>query len=193
MKHLEINDIDTLEGYALIRSDFRNHVMARKKDRRVPVGVHVSLHFENRLTMQYQIQEVLRAERVSNPEGIQAELDVYNALIPDGSNWKATMMIEYVQVDERRDALSRLRGIEDRVWVRVADHEKVWAIADEDLERANDSKTSAVHFLRFELPAEMVRDVKNGAEVAVGIDHDDYRYRTDLPVEKRETLATDLH
>jgi hypothetical protein len=193
MKRLTTDDLYSLGEYSQIRPDFRTRVMARKRKRYVPIGTHVTLHFENRLTIHYQVQEMLHAERIFEADGIQSELDAYNALIPDGSNWKATMMIEYEDVNERRDGLARLRGIEDRAWVQVADHEKVWAVADEDLERENASKTSAVHFLRFELSTEMADAAKNGASVTVGIDHPDYSYRTDLPTEKRKTLAADLH
>ena len=145
---LNIDDLCSLEEYARKRENFRSRVMEVKTTRRVPVGAHVTIHLKNRLTMSYQIPEMLRAERIFEADGVQGELDAYNALIPDGSNWKATMMIEFEDVDERRDALARLRGIENAVWVRVGEHDMVRAIADEDLERQDGSKTSAVHFLR---------------------------------------------
>lgn len=192
MQQLTRDDLYSLEQYAKLRADFRAKVMAHKTNRQVPVGAHATLYFEDRLTMQYQIQEMLRAERIFEAEGIQEELDAYNPLIPDGHNWKATFMIEYEDVSERREALSRLRGIEDVVWVKVGDHEKVRAIADEDLEREDDTKTSSVHFLRFELSPEMVASVKQGAEISAGIDHTDYTYRTDLSPASRASLANDL-
>jgi hypothetical protein len=166
--------------------------MAHKRNRKVALGAHATLYFEDRLTMQYQIQEMLRAERIFESEGIQDELDAYNPLIPDGSNWKATFMIEYEDVDERRDALSRLRGIEDRVWVQVGEHERVYAIADEDMEREDETKTSSVHFMRFELTAAMVAAVKSGEPISVGSDHPDYGYSTRLDPAARESLAQDL-
>jgi len=192
VQQLTRDDLYSLEQYAKLRADFRAKVMAHKTKRQVPVGAHATLYFEDRLTMQYQIQEMLRAERIFEAEGIQEELDAYNPLIPDGHNWKATFMIEYEDVSERREALSRLRGIEDVVWVKVGDHEKVRAIADEDLEREDDTKTSSVHFLRFELSPEMVASVKQGAEISAGIDHTDYTYRTDLSPASRASLANDL-
>ena len=192
MQHLSSDELYSLEQYAKTRNDFRQQVMAHKKDRRIPVGAHATLYFEDRFTMQYQVQEMLRAERIFETDGIQEELDAYNPLIPDGTNWKATFMIEYEDVNERRDALSRLRGVEDVVWVKVGDHEKVLATADEDLEREDETKTSSVHFLRFELTPEMVAAVKQGAAVSAGIDHADYSYRTELSPSARASLAKDL-
>lgn len=190
---LNIDDLCSLEEYARQRADFRSRVMEVQKTRRVPVGAHVTLHFEDRLTMQYQIQEMLRAERIFEADGIREELDAYNDLIPDGSNWKATMMVEFENVDERRDALVRLRGIENAVWVRVGEHDRVRVIADEDLERQNGSKTSAVHFLRFELSPGMIAAAKAGAEITVGIEHLDYGYKNDLSPAIRDSLIRDLH
>lgn len=187
------DDLFSLEEYAGKRADFRNRVVAHKKTRRVPVGAHVTLHFEDRLTMQYQIQEMLRAERIFEADGIQDELDAYNALIPTGSNWKATMMIEYDNVEERREALARLRGIENAVSIRIGEHDKVSAIADEDLDRQNATKTSAVHFLRFELSPEVIAAAKAGAEIAVCIEHPDYGYSNDLSPAIRHSLVRDLH
>lgn len=187
------DDLYSLEEYAGKRADFRSRVAEHKKTRRVPVGAHVTLHFEDRLTMQYQIQEMLRVERIFEADGIQEELDAYNALIPTGSNWKATMMVEYDNVKERREALARLRGIENVVWIWIGERYKVRAIADEDLERQNESKTSAVHFLRFELTPEMITAAKAGAEITVGTEHRDYGYENDLSPAIRASLVRDLH
>lgn len=186
------DDLFSLERYAQVRPEFRARVMAHKKDRQVPIGAHATLYFEDRLTMQYQIQEMLRVERIFESEGIQDELDAYNPLIPDGSNWKATFMIEYEDVDARREALARLKGIEDLVWVRVADFDKVFAIADEDMEREDETKTSSVHFLRFELTASMAAAVKSGAAIAVGSDHPEYGCQEEVPSAARDSLAADL-
>jgi hypothetical protein len=161
----------TLEAYAKSRNDFRAKVIAHKKDRTVHLGEHVTLLFEDELTMRYQIQEMLRIERIFEEAGIRDEIEAYDPLVPDGSNLKATMLIEYQDVDERKRALARLRGIEDRTWVRVEGHAKVHAIADEDLDRETDEKTSSVHFLRFELDAPMVASLKAGAALGVGVDH----------------------
>ena len=161
----------TLEAYAKARPTFRAKVLAHKRARTVHLGEHVTLVFEDELTMRYQIQEMLRIEKTFEEEGIQDELDAYNPLVPDGRNFKATMLLEYENVDERRAALARLKGIEDRVWVQVEGCPKVYAIADEDLERENDEKTSSVHFLRFELTAPMVAALKAGAPLAIGVDH----------------------
>ncbi len=193
MQKLTRDDLYSLEKYAELRSQFRDRVMAHKKSRHVQIGPNATLYFEDRLTMQYQVQEMLRAERIFEAEGINEELEVYNPLIPDGSNWKATFMVEYTDIDERRVALTRLKGVERRVWVQVAGFEPAWATADEDLEREDDTKTSSVHFLRFELSAPMARAVKQGADIAVGIDHPDYRYRVEsLPRAVRDSLAADL-
>ena len=161
----------SLEQYARARDDFRARVMAHKRNRRVYLGEHVTLMFEDELTMRYQVQEMLRAERIFEEAGIREELEAYNPLVPDGSNWKATMLIEYPDVDERHVALARLIGIEDRVWVRVEGQSKVYAIADEDLERETDAKTSSVHFLRFELSDSMKQGLRAGKPLAMGIDH----------------------
>jgi len=186
------DDLYSLERYAQMRGDFRARVMAHKKRRRVPIGAHATLYFEDRLTIQYQIQEMLRVERIFEVEGIQDELDAYNPLIPDGSNWKATLMIEYGDEDERRDALARLRGVEDAVWVQVEGFDKVFAIADEDMEREDGTKTSSVHFLRFELTAPMIAAVKSGAGIGCGTDHPDYSYQAEVSAAVRESLAVDL-
>jgi len=193
MKKISRDELMSLEQYARERNDFRARVMAHKKDRRVQIGRHATLYFEDRLTMHYQIQEMLRAERIFEDQGIQDELDAYNPLIPDGSNWKATFMIEYPDVEERRQALESMVGIEDRVWVQVADFDRVYAIADEDLERETDEKTSSVHFLRFELTPAMIRAVQTGAAVSMGIDHPAYSQSV-MPVADatRAALARDL-
>ncbi len=192
MAHITRDSLLTLEAYAKVRADMRAKVMAHKRERTVHLGDHITLIFEDELTMRYQIQEMLRAERIFEEDGIQDELDAYNPLIPDGSNWKATMMIEYPDLNERRVMLARLKGVEDRVWVQVAGHDKVYAIADEDLERENAEKTSSVHFLRFELSPAVVAAVKQGAALSVGVDHPEYTSSVTLPDNVRESLARDL-
>lgn len=174
MPQITRDSLMTLEAYARARPQFRAQVMAHKKNRTLQLGGHVTLTFEDELTILYQIQEMLRAERVFEDAGVQGELDAYNPLIPDGANWKATLMIEYPDVDERHRMLARLIGIEDRIWVQVEGQARVYAIADEDLERDNAEKTSAVHFLRFELDPVMVQALKKGAALAVGVDHPAY-------------------
>lgn len=175
MQKLSREELFSLEQYAEERPAFRDKVLAHKRDRRLELGTNAALYFEDRLTMQYQVQEMLRIERIFEADGIDEELDVYNPMIPDGSNWKATFMVEYAEAEERREMLTQLVGIEDRVYVQVADFDRVFAIADEDLERANDDKTSAVHFMRFELPLEQSAALKSGAALIAGIDHDNYR------------------
>jgi len=169
----------SLEAYAKSRKDFRAGVIAHKKNRTLSLGGHVTLIFEDELTVRYQIQEMLRIEKTFEEEGIQDELDAYNPLVPDGTNLKATMMIEYDDPVVRKRELAKLIGIEDRTYVQVDGHEKVYAIADEDLERENDEKTSSVHFLRFEFTAPMIDGLKKGAALAVGIDHPNYPVRVD--------------
>lgn len=164
----------TLEAYARTRNDFRARVLEHKRPRTVHLGEHVTLVFEDELTLRYQVQEMLRIEKTFEEAGIQDELDVYNPLVPDGSNFKATMLVEYTDVDERKVALAALRGIAERVWVQVEGCARVYAIADEDLPRENDEKTSAVHFLRFELTAEMVSALKSSEALGIGIDHPNY-------------------
>jgi len=184
----------TLEAYARERPQFRARVMAHKQDRTLHLGEHVTLLFEDELTIRYQVQEMLRVERIFEEAGIQDELDAYNPLIPDGANWKATMLIEYPDVEERQRMLARLIGIEDRAWVQVEGHARVYAVADEDIERENDEKTSSVHFLRFELDQTMAGAVKRGARLAVGVDHPQYRAAIDdLPPASRSSLASDLN
>lgn len=193
MQKLTRADLYSLEKYAELRPAFRSQVVAHKKSRQVAVGPHVTLYFEDRLTVHYQIQEMLRAERIFEAKGMEEELEAYNPLIPDGGNWKATMMIEYADIAERRQALARMMGIEDRVWIRVNGFERVFAIADEDLDRETRSKTSAVHFLRFELMPGMAAAVKAGAGVAMGVDHEAYTYGVDaVPEAVRHSLAADL-
>lgn len=186
-------DLHSLEEYAEKRKELRSKVMAHKKNRIVGIGPHARLYFEDRLTMLYQIQEMLRVERIFEPDAIEEELATYNPLIPDGSNWKATFMLEYDDPSERRQQLAKLIGIENQVWVRVNGCEPVLAIADEDLERTNEDKTSSVHFLRFELTPEMVDAAKRGASIEVGIDHEHYRYSLDpIPKPVRDSLICDL-
>jgi hypothetical protein len=193
MKKINRDELMPLEQYAKQRNDYRAKVMAHKKNRQVHIGAHATLYFEDRLTMAYQIQEMLRAERIFEDDGIEEELNAYNPLIPDGTNWKATFMIEYGDVEERRVALEKMIGVEDKVWVQVADFSKVYAIADEDLERETEEKTSSVHFLRFELTPDMVKAVKTGAAVAMGIDHPAYTHSVaPLPVAIRDSLTADL-
>ena len=183
----------TLEAYAKGRKDFRTRVMAHKKDRTLHLGEHVTLIFEDELTMRYQVQEMLRAEKIFEEEGIQEEIDAYNPLIPDGRNFKATMMIEYEDEAERRAALAKLKGIETQAWVRVAGHSPVYAIADEDLERETEEKTSSVHFLRFELNDMMARDLKEGSSLSIGIDHPHYHAALDPVYDAlRSSLSQDL-
>lgn len=164
----------SLEAYSKARVQFRARVMAHKKDRMVRLGSNITLIFEDELTIRYQIQEMLRTERIFEEAGIDEELASYNPLVPDGSNWKVTMMIEYPEEEERRVMLGKLIGIEDRVWVQVSGHNRVYAIADEDLDRENDEKTSSVHFLRFELDPGMIASLQDGATIALGVDHPDY-------------------
>lgn len=164
----------TLEAYSKTRNEFRARVIAHKKNRIVHVGAHVTLIFEDELTIRYQIQEMLRAERMFEEDGIAEELDVYNPLVPDGTNWKVTMLIEYPDENERRAMLAKLIGIEDRVWVQVEGCRRVYAIADEDLERETEEKTAAVHFLRFELEPAMIAALKRGGGLSAGVDHPQY-------------------
>lgn len=193
MQKITRDTLYTLEKYAEIRKEFRNRVMTHKKDRQLPVGPNTTLYFEDTLTMQYQIQEMLRAERIFEAAGIQDEIDAYNPLIPDGNNWKATFMIEFGDEGERKKQLARLINIEDRVWVRINDFQKVVPVADEDLERTDDKKTSSVHFLRFELSKEMISALKSGAPLAAGIDHEAYQYAVDpVPENVRKSLLEDL-
>jgi hypothetical protein len=194
MPRISRDSLMTLEAYARERSRFRAHVIAHKKDRTLHLGEHLTLIFEDELTIRYQVQEMLRVERIFEEAGIQGELDAYNPLIPDGGNWKATMMIEYPDVAERQRMLEKLIGIEDRVWVQVEGYARVPAIADEDLDRESKEKTSSVHFLRFELDREMVAAAKRGARIAAGVEHPQYRTSVnELPSALRSSLAGDLN
>ena len=193
MNKISRDSLMTLEAYAKNRKDFRSKVLAHKKNRTVHLGGHLTLIFEDELTIRYQVQEMLRVERIFEEQGIQDEIDAYNPLIPDGSNFKATLMIEYEEVAERRDALAKLKGVEDRVWVRVEGCPAVYAIADEDLERETDEKTSSVHFLRFELTREMAESLKYGVALAIGVEHPHYNAKIDpVPVPIRAALVKDL-
>jgi Protein of unknown function (DUF3501) len=190
---LSVSDLFSLERYARERPAFRSRVLEHKRDRQLAVGPHVTWLFEDRLTVQYQVQEMLRTERIFEPEGIEEELQSYNPLIPDGSNWKVTLLIEYPDESERRRELAMLKGIEDRCWVQVVGHERVFAIADEDLERENEEKTSAVHFLRFELTHPMIAALRGGTELAVGIEHEHYEHVIrPLPEPSRISLLADF-
>lgn len=193
MRKITAADLMPLEAYHQQRAEFRQTVMAHKANRKLAIGPHATLYFEDRLTIQYQIQEMLRVERIFETEAIGEELASYNPLIPDGNNWKATFMLEYEDAAERHAALERLVGIEDRVWVQVAELDRVWAIADEDLERSREAKTSAVHFLRFQFSDEAVQAAKIGAAIGVGIDHDEYRHEVSvLDDAVRDALVADL-
>jgi hypothetical protein len=193
MEKLTRNDLYSLEQYAENRPQFRAGVLEHKKNRKVHLGPSATLYFEDRQTIQYQIQEMLRVERIFEAAGIEEELAAYNPLIPDGSNWKATFMIEEADVEARRELLARLIGIEDRVWVRVDGHDPVFAIADEDLDRETAEKTSSVHFLRFELGGKMVADLRQGASLSMGIDHAGYSHRVEpVAAAVRAALVADL-
>lgn len=193
MKKLTREDLMTLEKYAKQRADFRAQVLAHKKPRKISLGEHATLYFEDRLTMQYQVQEMLRVERIFEEEGIMDELNAYNPLIPDGSNLKATFMIEYPDADERKVALEKMVGIEDKVWVQVNGFDKVYAIADEDMERETAEKTSSVHFLRFEFDQNMVSSAKQGKPLAMGIDHPAYQVAVEaLPKTSQQALVADF-
>lgn len=193
MQKLSRQDLMSLEQYSANRAQLRAEVIAHKQLRNVAVGPNMSWCFEDRTTVRYQIQEMLRVERIFESEGIQDELDAYNPLIPDGSNWKVTLLLEYPDPEQRRAALEKLLGVERRCWVRVSEMDRVFAVADEDLERDDGEKTSAVHFLRFELSASMVVAMKSGASLSLGVDHDNYRHAVSaLPGLVRNALAADL-
>ena len=186
------NDLWSLEEYAGRREEFRKQVLAHKKLRQVALGPHATLYFEDQLTMQYQIQEMLRVERIFEAAEIEEELSAYNPLIPDGSNWKATFMIEYGDIEERKQALATMGGIEETVWVQVGNGTKAYAIANEDMERTRDSKAAAVHFMRFELSAEDLQSVRDGANVHMGLDHPSIANNVTLSTEARQALCADL-
>jgi uncharacterized protein DUF3501 len=193
MNKLSVSDLFSLERYARERPAFRSQVLEHKRARQLAVGPHTTWLFEDRLTVQYQVQEMLRAERIFEPEGIEEELSSYNPLIPDGQNWKVTLLIEFPDEEERRRELAKMKGIEDRTWVQVSGHDRVYAIADEDLERENDEKTSSVHFLRFELTPPMIAALRKGADLAVGIDHDHYRHSVPaVSAATRQALVADF-
>jgi len=193
MQKLTRDDLFSLEKYAAVRDEFRSEVLLHKRNRRLALGTNAALYFEDRLTMQYQVQEMLRIERIFEADGINEELEAYNPLIPDGSNWKATFMVEFPEIEERRAMLAQLVGIEDRVYVRIGDLERNFAVADEDLDRSDAAKTSAVHFLRFELSPAEVAALKDGAPLAAGIDHDNYQVEiAPVPGNIRESLLGDL-
>ena len=193
MSKLTRDDLYSLEDYARMRDDFRKKIMQHKKNRRLELGENIVLHFEDKLVMHYQVQEMLRAEKIFEADGIEEELATYNPLIPDGTNFKATMMIQYSDIDERKVMLEKLIGIEDLTWVQVHSHDKVFGIADEDMERSTDNKTSAVHFMRFELSAEMITALKEGASLDVGFEHEHYPCSIH-PVDKNinKSLVSDL-
>ena len=193
MDKISRKSLMTLEAYAKARKDFRAQVIAHKKHRTVHLGDHVTLIFEDELTIRYQIQEMLRIEKIFEEQGIQDEIDAYNPLVPDGRNFKATMLIEYEDENERKAALARMKGIEDRTWVRVEGCAPVYAIADEDLDRENEEKTSSVHFLRFELTDEMAESLKYGVSLAIGVDHPHYSAKLEpVPAGIRAALVRDL-
>ncbi|MEZ5582864.1 MAG: DUF3501 family protein [Candidatus Competibacteraceae bacterium] len=193
MQKLSRADLFSLETYAEQRKDFRARVLEHKKHRKVALGDHVTLLFEDCLTIHYQIQEMLRVERIFEAAGIEDELAAYNPLIPDGTNLKATLLIEYADVEERRRALAELKGLEDRIWLQVKGFDPVWPIADEDLERENEEKTSSVHFLRFEFTPEMIAAAKQGAGLGAGVDHSHYQATVDaLPDPVRQALVADF-
>jgi len=193
MDKLTRESLYSLEQYSGIRDQFREQIIAHKRDRRLALGTNATLYFEDRLTMQYQVQEMLRIERIFEAREIQEELDAYNPLIPDGSNWKATFMVEFPDIEERKAMLSRLVGIEGKVWLQVGDLERIKPIADEDLDRETEEKTSAVHFLRFELSAGQVQALKDGAPLAAGIDHEVYQVEIrSVPENIRQSLLKDL-
>ena len=193
MPRITRESLMTLEAYHKARPEFRKKVIAHKKRRTVPLGEHVTLLFEDELTIRYQIQEMLRIEKIFEEDGIRHELESYAPLVPDGRNLKATMLIEYEDVNQRRAALARLKGVERRIWLQVEGSPKVWPIADEDLERENDEKTSAVHFLRWELTEEMAAALKYGVSLSIGVDHPEYAATlSPVPADTRNALAADL-
>jgi len=198
MKKQHINklrreDLYSLEDYAAMRDEYRKKIMAHKENRRLELGKNILLSFEDREIMQYQVQEMLKAEKIFEAEGIEEELAAYNPLIPDGTNWKATMLIQYTDVEERQKQLAKLIGIENKIWMQVEGFDKIYAIADEDLERDNAEKTSAVHFMRYELDNDMIEAVKKGAAISAGVDHENYQASlSPLPANVRDSLASDL-
>ena len=192
MEQLKKSDLYSLEKYATLRDDFRAEVMAHKKLRYIQLGENLRLLFEDRMTMQYQVQEMLRIEKIFEADGINDELEAYNPLIPDGENLKAVMMIEFSDVDERKDALAKLIGVERETWLQVDDFDKVYPISNEDLERETDEKTSSVHFMRFEFTPEMISALKNGAEMKAGVDHTDYHHQVIIEDAVLQSLVGDF-
>ena len=194
MEKLSRENLYSLEKYSEIRNEFRNKVMAHKNNRRVMLGEHLVLLFEDEMTMRYQVQEMLRIEKIFEAEGIEEELSTYNPMIPDGSNLKATMMIEYSDLEQRKQALAKLLKIEDQVWVKVDGFDEVYAIADEDLERDTEEKTSAVHFLRFEFNDQMIAAIQNSAAISMGVTHTEYTHKINPLAENiRSSLSQDFH
>ena len=192
MTLLSRKNLFSLEKYSEVRNEFRAKVMKHKKNRRLAFNDHAVLYFEDALTMQYQVQEMLRIERIFDAEGIQQELDVYNTLIPEGRNWKATFMIEYINVQQRKVALAKLIGVERSIWIKVEESEKVYAIANEDMDRETEDKTSAVHFMRFELTKDMITNIKVGLPIVFGIDHNLYKTEIIVPPKVQRALIGDL-
>ena len=192
MAYLEKKDLFSLEKYSEIRIAFRDKIIQHKKNRRLSLNPHATLYFEDTLTMQYQVQEMLHIEKIFDASGIQEELDVYNPLIPDGTNWKATFMIEYSDITKRKAALSKLIGVEKSIWVQIEDSEKIYAIANEDLNRETEDKTSAVHFVRFELTQNMCAHAKVGLPINFGIDHPYFKTDVIVPAEIQSSLINDL-
>ncbi len=189
---LQASDLHSLEQYSKLRPELRRQVIEHKKLRNIAIGSNATFVFEDRITVQYQIQEMLRVERIFEAAGIDDELQAYNPLIPDGRNWKATFLLEFPDAEQRKVQLGKLKGVEDRCWVQIGDQPRVWAIADEDMERENLEKTAAVHFLRFELTDAMVQHAKSGGAINIGIDHDNYRFSTLLAPASRDSLTKDL-
>ena len=193
MKKLTRENLFSLEKYSEIRNDFRLKIMAHKKNRRLAIGPNTTLYFEDSLIMRYQIQEMLRAEKIFESSAIDDELVVYNALIPDGNNWKATFMIEFADEEERRTALKKMLGIENNLWLKIDGFNEIHPVSDEDLERRDDNKTSAVHFLRFQLDHEMIDALKGGCQLSAGINHPEYKYTVNpIPQNISESLISDL-
>jgi len=186
-------DLMSLEQYAERRPEFRRQVLAHKKYRQVMLGPNATLYFEDRLTLLYQIQEMLRIEKIFEADGINEELEAYNPMVPSGRNFKATFMIEYTDPEVRAVQLEKMVGVEDMVWMRVAGFDKVWAIADEDLDRSTETKTSAVHFMRFEISDEMAGSLKDGADWVIGVQHPVYTYDLTVDGATRVSLLNDLH
>ena len=192
MDKLKKSDLYSLENYAVIRDEFRAEVMKHKKLRYIQLGENLRLLFEDRMTMQYQVQEMLRIEKIFEAEGIEEELDAYNPLIPDGQNLKAVMMIEFSDVEERKGALAKLIGVEREIWLQVEDFDKVYPISNEDLDRETNEKTSSVHFMRFEFSSEMIAALKEDAVMKAGVDHPEYQYQATIDDPVRQSLVADF-